>query len=136
MFGMNFNRAPKPGPSKEALHPAKTDEEALEALREKVDAVIESDPSFSALTPEDTEMVVNALAVMQEKTGTPYTVDMIENPHESEGLPEEIGAVIVERLSAKGHAPTLVTDHQGVAHRAESVSDASHFVEEQRTQES
>lgn len=134
MFG-NFNRAPKPAPSNEVFRPGKTDEEALELLREKVDAVIEQDgASFGALTEEDIKMVVNTLAVMQEKTGEPYTVQSLEDF--DEGLPEEIGATIMERISAKGGAPATVTDSQGVVHRVESTTDAQHFVEEQRNQES
>lgn len=133
MFG-NFNRAPKPAPSSEKSHPGKTDEDALELLREKVDAVVAQDPSFSALTEEDVNMVVNALAVMQEKTGEPYTIQSLTDF--DEGLPEEIGATIIERLSAKGGAPATVTDSQGVVHRVEGTADAQHFVEEQRNQES
>lgn len=133
MFG-NFNRAPKPAPSNEKLHPGKTDEDALELLREKVDAVIAQDASFGALTEEDVNMVVNALAVMQEKTGEPYTIQSLTDF--DEGLPEEIGATIIERLSAKGGAPATVTDSQGVVHRVEGTADAQHFVEEQRNQES
>ena len=134
MFG-NFERRQKTGPSNEALRPGKTDEAALELLREKVDAVIEQDgASFGALTEADIDMVVNTLAVMQEKTGEPYTVQSLTDF--DEGLPEEIGATIIERISARGGAPTIVTDSQGVVHRAENTADAKHFVEEQRSQES
>lgn len=103
MFGMNFNRAPKqaPAPSEEMIRPTKTDEAALELLREKVDAVVNANPGqFSALTDKDIEMVVNALAVTQEKTGTPYTVEFIEDFEE--GLPEEAAEILMQRIGARG----------------------------------
>lgn len=102
MFGHNHFETPKKATSAEKTGPASTSPETLELLNAKVTAAIEADPAtYAALTPEDIALVTNSLAVTQESTGMPYTDDLIENPHESEGLAEEALAVAKARIAAK-----------------------------------
>jgi hypothetical protein len=101
MFGNAFNRAPKPAVSEEKISAPTTDSAALELLTEKINEVIEKNPTFHAiLTDEDIDIVRTVLVRSQEATGTPYTVENIEDF--TEGLPEEIEAVFVKRLETKG----------------------------------
>ncbi len=102
MFGMNFNRAPVPTPKAESpVEGLVTDPAALEELRERVQRVVDSNPTMSqVVTNDDVDMVVRFLAQAQEKTGTPYTVESLTDF--DEGLPEEVADALAQRLATRG----------------------------------
>lgn len=103
MFGHNHFETPNKATSTEKVTPAKTTPETLELLKSRVSSAIQADPAlYAALTSEDIDLVVNSLAVTQEKeTGVPYTDAMIEDENDSDGLIEEALAVANARIAAK-----------------------------------
>ena len=131
----NFNRAPKPDKSKDesTVQPEKTSQGAMKILEEIVAEAVENSPSKGKLSERDISVVSRYLALAQEKTGVAYTEDMLTNPHDAEGLQEEIEVALAERLSVS-HEPTtsFVADSQGIVAPADSVVDAVHKMEEHR----
>lgn len=105
MFG-HFE-APKKAESKEMAIPTHTNPEALEMLEAQVTKALEGNPAmYAALSPEDIAVITNHLAKDQAETGVPYTADILSNPHETEGLDEEILTAVDARLAEKaGNTP-------------------------------
>lgn len=111
MFG-NFNRTPKPA-RPEAPRAPLTDPAAIEELQEKVQTVVDAHPTIQEVaTAEDIKLVVDYLAQAQEKTGTAYTVENLNDF--SEGLPEEIQQALADRLETRGIVlPESHNDEEG-----------------------
>ncbi len=104
MFGMNFNRAPKPasisGAEKVSLS-TETEPEVLDALRARAQEIIAANPTMNqVLTEQDIDLAVNFLAKTQEQTGHPYTLDTLSDFEE--GLPEEVASALSQRLASRG----------------------------------
>jgi hypothetical protein len=137
MFGSFRNRMPattkaeSKADSSEAVRPQDTEPQAIALLEQKVrEALAEAPHLAGQLTDADIAMATNHLALMQERTGVPYTVQSIQDF--GEGLKEEIAASLVDRKAAKPAAGTHVVDTRGIVGSAGSMSEAVDRMHESR----
>lgn len=113
--------------SQEVIRPQDTDEQALKLLRAKV---AEDANGVDGLSPKDIDMVTNYLAIKQEQTGVPYTVESITSLEE--GLDGEIFQAFQDRVGARGDERIHVADARGVVASAPDLAEAVRRIEEER----
>ncbi|HYE22968.1 MAG TPA: hypothetical protein VEA92_00775 [Candidatus Paceibacterota bacterium] len=134
-FGFeSFGFGKKPAAETNEMEPQVTDEATRTLLEGKVRSMVSQTPELAGILDDyDMHRIANYVAIQQEKTGTPYTVQMIEEAGSE--FDENVLASIQNRAAAKpgsGPAYRVVGPDGFVAGQTDHKSDIGRMAEEER----
>ena len=135
MFNLDkfgFKAAPKAETA--SVEPQNTDSATMEVLQTRIKEVIAQSPEHANLVNDfDVAQIAKFMAIAQEKTGTPFTADIIENS--GPDFNEHLLASVEGRVAAKPSAPPayqLVNSEGFVVGHGQSRADIERIAEEGR----